>query len=405
MLGETQSQERPRHSRSGVGATSYTREGADWMQVNRMRPLLAAEQGGGIWSYSKRVTSGCMCCWTEVEEMERLPLDLVRGYTSLFVHRCDTYAVQQRDGSYWRMVEPLTMQGLCAHLAGHWTLGTYLLDQDSQCSFAVFDADRVDGLTQLVTLAEELRREGIPSLLEASRRGGHLWLHLVEATPAWKVRAWLLPYASVLGVELYPKQDALAPGGSGSLIRLPLGLHQQSRGWYPFLARAAGGEWVPVGETVRACCAWAVAHVERGAVPDEVVYPFSIEVAASVPAPLRSIITGVIGVPASRCLAVLTRIGIVTPGGVLVICLTSCVCTTRSRHRSPGNGCAMGHSSKRRWVVQERGCGCGWGLSLASVPTDHAAGVRDGSGKWWWGVVVDSWAAVSTRGWGRGPAR
>ncbi len=220
--------------------------------------------------------------------MERLPLDLVRGYTSLFVHRCDTYAVQQRDGSYWRMVEPLTMQGLCAHLAGHWTLGTYLLDQDSQCSFAVFDADRVDGLTQLVTLAEELRREGIPSLLEASRRGGHLWLHLVEATPAWKVRAWLLPYASVLGVELYPKQDALAPGGSGSLIRLPLGLHQQSRGWYPFLARAVGGEWVSVGETVRECCAWAVAHVERVVVPDAVACPFSIEVAASVPAHMAS---------------------------------------------------------------------------------------------------------------------
>ena len=74
------------------------------MQVNRMRPLLAAEQGGGIWSYSKRVTSGCMCCWMEVEEMERLPLDLVRGYSSLFVHCWDAYAVQQRDGSYWRMV-------------------------------------------------------------------------------------------------------------------------------------------------------------------------------------------------------------------------------------------------------------------------------------------------------------
>ncbi len=128
-------------------------------------------------------------------------------------------------------------------------------------------------------------------------------------------------------------------------------------------------------------------------------------VVESVRVRLRSIITGVIGVPASRCLVAVTRIGIVTPGGVLVICLTSCVATTSSRHSKPGNGCVTGHSSKRRWVVLGWGCGCGWGLSLASVPTDRAAGVRDGSGKWWWGVVVGSWAAVSTRGWGRGPAR
>ena len=200
--------------------------------------------------------------------MQLLDADLVEVYASLFVQCWSQYAVQQRDGSYWRVGEPLTLPHIAAHLGGQWTLGTYLLDEDDRCSFAVFDADQADGLGQLVGLATELARSGIPTLLEASRRGGHLWVHLAEPTPACVVRAWLLPYACVYGVELYPKQDRLAPGGSGSLIRLPLGIHRRSRGWYPFVEMTSWGKLVLVGETVADCCLWVCQNVERIAVPD-----------------------------------------------------------------------------------------------------------------------------------------
>src|SRR5579863_8861945 len=133
--------------------------------------------------------------------------DLVVAYASLFIQRWDVYAVQQRDGSYRPIYEPLTLERLAGHLSGRYTLGTYVLDQNSMCSFAVFDADRDDGLSTLVELAEELERDGIPTLLEASRRGGHLWVHFQTPTPAWVVRRWLLPYAVLRGLELYPKQD------------------------------------------------------------------------------------------------------------------------------------------------------------------------------------------------------
>jgi len=202
--------------------------------------------------------------------MVEMAPELVAAYASLFVHCWEHYAVQQRDGSYWRVPEPLLLSLLAAHLAGRWTLGTYLLDQHSACTFAVFDADHEDGLECLAELAGELLRHAVPTVLEASRRGGHLWVHLVEPTSAYVVRAWLLPYAMAAGVELYPKQDWLAPGGSGSLIRLPLGVHRQSRGWYPFVQRSAWGEWVPVGETVTACCTWLCQHVQRVAVPEAV---------------------------------------------------------------------------------------------------------------------------------------
>ena len=212
--------------------------------------------------------------------MQELPAGLVAAYASLFVHRWDDYAVQQRDGSYWRVAEPLSLSQLSAHLAGRWTLGTYLLDEQSSCTFAVFDADQQDGLTRLAQLAGDLAQSGIPTLLEASRRGGHLWVHLAEPSPAASVRAWLLPSALALGVELYPKQDVLSPGGSGSLMRLPLGVHQHSRGWYPFVQWDRHGNLVPVGKTVMQCCVWVCQQVERVALPEEVRLPGSRRLSA-----------------------------------------------------------------------------------------------------------------------------
>ncbi len=202
--------------------------------------------------------------------MPGVPGELVAAYASLFVHCWSQYAVQQRDGTYWRVVEPLTLSLLAGHLEGRWTLGTYLLDEQCQCSFAIFDADGIDGLSQLVDLAAELAEQGLPTVLEASRRGGHLWVHFARPTSANAVRAWLLPYALALGVELYPKQEALGPGGACSLIRLPLGIHRQSRGWYPFVVLVADGKLVPVGETVVECCAWVCQAVQRVEVPEVV---------------------------------------------------------------------------------------------------------------------------------------
>jgi hypothetical protein len=199
--------------------------------------------------------------------MQEVSTDLVGAYASVFVHCWDRYAVQQRDGSYWRREESLTLPLLAGHVAGRWSLGTYLLDWASRCTFAVFDADQEDGLIRLAELSTELAGQGIPSLLEASRRGGHLWVHLAQPTPAHVVRAWLLPYALAYDVEFYPKQDVLPVGGCGSLIRLPLGVHRRSRGWYPFVVQTSLGEWVPVGNTVEECCAWACEQVQRVPVP------------------------------------------------------------------------------------------------------------------------------------------
>src|SRR6266566_2394125 len=75
--------------------------------------------------------SGCGGRWKGGMVMAGVPTELVEVYASLFVHCWSHYAVQQRDGSYWRVKEPLTLPLLAAHLSGRCTLGTYLLDE--QC--------------------------------------------------------------------------------------------------------------------------------------------------------------------------------------------------------------------------------------------------------------------------------
>ncbi len=68
------------------------------------------------------------------------------------VGRRSDYALQQADGRYLRVGQPLTYEALRLHLSGVQTIGTYLTDEQGMCHFAVFDADSVDGLLQLLSI-------------------------------------------------------------------------------------------------------------------------------------------------------------------------------------------------------------------------------------------------------------
>jgi hypothetical protein len=128
----------------------------------------------------------------------------------------------------------LTYEILFWHLEGKQTLGTYLINEQNECSFAVFDSDASTGLLDLAAVQMNLTTNGIPSYLELSRRGAHLWVFFSEPISPVLVRAWLLPFCPT-GVEFYPKQEAANFEHPGSLIRLPLGVHQRSGERYPFI--------------------------------------------------------------------------------------------------------------------------------------------------------------------------
>jgi hypothetical protein len=158
-------------------------------------------------------------------------------FARVCVGRRDTYAVQRDDGRYVRVGERLTYAVVREHLAGWLTLGTYVIDEQGMCRFAVFDDDRADGLAHLAEVQARLRGDRVPSCLEVSRRGGHLWVLLARPMRASLVRWWLRPYVPA-GVEFYPRQDE--SDGLGSLIRLPLGVHRQTGQRYPFVAWREG---------------------------------------------------------------------------------------------------------------------------------------------------------------------
>jgi hypothetical protein len=153
-------------------------------------------------------------------------------YRMLFVGRTSDFALQRADGRYYRAGQPLLDRVLHDHLTGTITAGTYVMNEQGRCSFAVFDDDRPPGLCELALLQDSLKRRGYPSYLEQSRRGGHLWLFFDQPLPASHVRSWFLPYCST-GMEFYPKQDE--GNGYGSVIRLPLGIHRLSGVRYPFV--------------------------------------------------------------------------------------------------------------------------------------------------------------------------
>lgn len=185
-----------------------------------------------------------------------------RLFAGFFIGRQSDYALQLSTGRYRRVGFPVSLEAIHAHLEGSCTLGTYLMDEWGMCLFAVFDADQDDGLYQLADLRRRFSRDGIPSYLEASRRGGHLWIFLDTPLSARLLRSWLLPFCPP-GVEFYPKQDESE--GYGSLIRVPLGVHRRSGQRYP-LVIWRDGRFCPVAPTISGILA-ALEAVERARVP------------------------------------------------------------------------------------------------------------------------------------------
>ena len=177
--------------------------------------------------------------------------DLLQTYWNRCIGRSNDFAQQRANGGYWRMGRSLTLDDLDNHLRGQWTIGTYVINEKGQCRFAVFDADSDDGLQVLRRVQTTLAQQAIPSYLERSRRGGHLWASLCNPYQPHKCGCGSCPFARLVWNST-PKQERAGPR---FLIRLPLGVHLRSGKRYPFV------EWrdrspVPVARTVSETLAW-----------------------------------------------------------------------------------------------------------------------------------------------------
>lgn len=177
-----------------------------------------------------------------------LPSQVTRAYAVAFVLREDLFSVQRADGRYVCVKKRLNPQLVDAHLKGHITLGTYALDAGSQARWLCLDADADAEWAGLIGVAIELGNQAIPSYLEQSHRGSHLWLFMpsLHGATVRRFGQQLLREYDLNDIELFPKQDKLTTG-PGSLVRLPLGRHQVSGRRYPFVT--VEGE--PIAPAVR----------------------------------------------------------------------------------------------------------------------------------------------------------
>ena len=151
------------------------------------------------------------------------------GMTELrdFVGNPDLYAVQQSDGSYRPVREPLTDSILRQHRVGTITVGTYTNVFD-KARFIVFDDDTGDrGMAD--RLREECERRGLEAAVELSgRKGHHVWVLFDRLLPAEDLRRLAKDIAKAVRFEgeVFPKQSVVRD--AGNLVKLPLGKHQVS---------------------------------------------------------------------------------------------------------------------------------------------------------------------------------
>lgn len=171
-----------------------------------------------------------------------------------FIQRWDCYPQQTGAGeAYFTTYETLNVELLFAHLRGEITLGTYLLNENSQGRFLVLDADDAQQWQQLFHLATHLTAQDIPTYLERSRRGGHLWFFFDQWLPGEQIRQFahgVLAVHKIQGIEIYPKQDHLGKG-PGSLVRLPFGTHRKSQRRYGFMHPDGTSLAPTIGEQLR----------------------------------------------------------------------------------------------------------------------------------------------------------
>ena len=153
-----------------------------------------------------------------------------------FIQRWDLYALQSKDGRYVCVHNQLTLNKVCSHLRGDVTLGTYILNPESQARFAVLDFDGTGSWNSLLDLTRNLNRDQIPVYSEQSRRGGHLWFFFEQPVAGHEARIFAQRIQRKYHLpecEVFPKQDKLQDG-PGSLIRLPFGIHRLTGQRYSF---------------------------------------------------------------------------------------------------------------------------------------------------------------------------
>lgn len=107
------------------------------------------------------------------------------------------------------------------HLTGNLLIGVYPLTDESMVRWGCSDID-VDDLDSARNLQTAFAVKRVPSFVEKTRRGYHVWVFADDWVPARVMRRAFLVAHQVIGLppkEVNPKQESVS--GLGNYVRLP----------------------------------------------------------------------------------------------------------------------------------------------------------------------------------------
>ncbi len=148
--------------------------------------------------------------------------EILKGFVTLFRGRGDAYG--SWEGGCVR--SPLTPDHFKNHLATGPFIGVYPClshNGQTQCVWGCTDID-YDAPEEAWSLHDTFQAVGVPSWVEKTKRGYHIWVFATELLLAGDMRRMFLAAHQVTGLnpkEVNPKQEKLANGQLGNYVRLP----------------------------------------------------------------------------------------------------------------------------------------------------------------------------------------
>jgi len=176
----------------------------------------------------------------------------------LFVNRRDAYALQQKNGAYYRVEEPISTDVIKKHLTGEHTIGVYQLDHDETVKWFCINIDLqltdnhiIECANETNTMFKEMinnlferfKYYGIPISLEYNgNQGYNIWAFLnqkVSDHMAFEVcfrlvkKALYMPYkpytalCEQITITISPKHISHSDQYHyNNIVMLPLGIHR-----------------------------------------------------------------------------------------------------------------------------------------------------------------------------------
>ena len=165
--------------------------------------------------------------------MSEVEIKHQRQFLERFENNRNAHGLQQSNGSYLAVRQPISDDLLLHHFRGQATIGAYTTCPITNTSkYLCVDIDDDHQTTEFNRLLHYFNVNNLVYLRESVRPGrfGHVWLFFDRPIDTALVHRMGI-YACMLSglkAECFPKQSGIKNTGLGNLCRLPLGIHRKT---------------------------------------------------------------------------------------------------------------------------------------------------------------------------------